>query len=272
MTARLIEYQQKIEDKAKYEKQLEIARRIQQDLIPQGGITNGAVIIDGFYRAAKGVGGDYYDFFPVSETKLGIIMSDVAGKGVPAALMMIMIRTIFMSLVHSGITEPARIVSLLNETLTGSMAGDRFATLLFGIYDRENMDFRYTNAGYGPLLVYRRAQDACTLIESSDGSFPVGIMQEAEFSDERPISFASGDVLYLLTDGITEARNGNSEEYGLKRLIEILPGFSRQTPGDIIQSIVADLSRFVGDVEQFDDMSIAILQVQESVDHAQETE
>jgi sigma-B regulation protein RsbU (phosphoserine phosphatase) len=265
MTARLVEYQRKIEKQAKFDEQLEIARRIQQDLIPRAGIRDESVIIDGFYRPARGIGGDYYDFFPVSENKIGIIMSDVAGKGVPAALMMIMIRTIFMSLVHSGIAEPARMVTLLNDTLSSSMAGDRFATLLFGVYDLEGPEFKYTNAGYGPLLVYRKTEDACTLIESSNGSFPVGIMPEADYSNERPISFKTGDVLYLFTDGITEARNEKNEEYGLTRLLEILPGFSKQAPGEIIQSVVADLSRFVGDTEQFDDMSIAILQVRDGI-------
>jgi sigma-B regulation protein RsbU (phosphoserine phosphatase) len=268
MSERLLEYQKQVEKQAKLDEQLEIARAIQQDLIPRNGINGDRVSLDGFYRAARGVGGDYYDFHRLSDDRLGIIMSDVSGKGIPAALMMVMIRTIFMSLIHSGTTGPARVVSLLNETLSATMAADRFATLLFGVFDERNMEFRYTNAGYGPLLVYRHGLNTCTLIEPANGSLPVGIMAETEFSDEEPVTFDRDDALFLFTDGITEARNERNEEYGIQRLQKIIPDLSANPPREITRLIIDEITRFTGNAEQFDDMSFAVLQAKGGAPHA----
>lgn len=127
MTGRLLEYQQKMQEKAKLDEQMEIAQKIQQDLIPQAGIDNDDISLDGFYKAAAGVGGDYYDFVQIGAGRYGVIMSDVAGKGVPASLMMIMIRTVFKSLIQSGLTEPAKIVTLMNETLASDISRTVFS-------------------------------------------------------------------------------------------------------------------------------------------------
>ena len=261
MTSRLLEYQNKMQEKAKLDEQLEIARQIQQDLIPQDGIDNKDISIDGFYKAAAGVGGDYYDFVQIGEGKYGVIMSDVAGKGVPASLMMIMIRTVFKSLIQSGLSEPSKIATLMNDTLASDISSDRFATVLFGVFNQHNRLFHYTNAGYGPLLVYKEDKKKCFLINPPKGSVPIGVMPDVEYEEEKPITLGSGDSLFLFTDGIHEARNISEEEYGMKRLSDIIPPMAARASKDMANLIVEDVLRFAGEAEQYDDMTLTVMKV-----------
>ncbi|MBN2322539.1 MAG: SpoIIE family protein phosphatase [Spirochaetes bacterium] len=261
MTGRLLQYQRQIENQAKLEEQLEIARRIQQDLIPSVGIDTDRISIDGFYKAASGVGGDYYDFIEVDGGRYGLIMSDVAGKGVPASLMMIMIRSIFKSLIGSGVSDPARVATLMNRTLAADISSDRFATLLFCLFDIKKRTLRYTNAGYGPLMVFSKKKKRCSLIHAPEGSFPIGVLSEAEYEEEKPVRLAAGDAVILCTDGIHEARNGKDSEYGIDRLMDIVPTVADRGAKEMAGLIVDDVLGFVKGAEQYDDMTLMILKV-----------
>ena len=261
MTERLLGYQKRMEEKAKLDEQLEIARNIQQSLIPQTGIESDRVSIGGYYKAAAGVGGDYYDFIQIDGGRYGLIMSDVAGKGVPASLMMIMIRTVFKSLVQSGVSEPGRLVTLMNSTLASDISSDRFATLLFGVYNQENRSFRYTNAGYGPLLVYKRARNKCFLVNPPQGSVPVGVMPDVDYVEEKPIKLDPGDSVFLFTDGIHEARNERKEEYGMGRLSSVIPGFADKDSKEISNLIIQNVVEFMGGAEQYDDMTLSVMKI-----------
>jgi sigma-B regulation protein RsbU (phosphoserine phosphatase) len=261
MTDRLLIYQQEMEKKAKMDEQLDIARNIQQNMIPGSGIQSDKLSIDGYYRAATGVGGDYYDFIEIGNGVYGVIMSDVAGKGVPASLMMIMIRTIFKSLINSGMQDPARVVTLMNSTLSSDISSDRFATLLFGIYDLNKAVFRYTNAGYGPLMIFKHDKGRCFQVNPPESSIPIGVMPDVEYEEEKPIRLLSGDSLYLFTDGIHEARNATEEEYGMGRLSTFIPGIATKDSKDIANDIVQDVLSFMGDAEQFDDMTLMVMKL-----------
>jgi sigma-B regulation protein RsbU (phosphoserine phosphatase) len=223
MTKRLLVYQREMEKKAKLDEQLDIARNIQQNMLPTTGIETDRLSIEGYYKAATGVGGDYYDFIEIGGGYYGLIMSDVAGKGVPASLMMIMIRTIFRSLIHSGVYDPSRVVTLMNATLSADISSDRFATLLFGVFNLKNLSFRYTNAGYGPIMLYRADKGNCIEIRPDNGSIPIGVMSDMAYEEEKPLKLGKGDALILFTDGISEARNRKKEEYGLERLTAVVP-------------------------------------------------
>jgi serine phosphatase RsbU (regulator of sigma subunit) len=261
MTKRLLIYQREMEKKAKLDEQLDIARNIQQNMLPTTGIETDRLSIEGYYKAATGVGGDYYDFIEIGGGYYGLIMSDVAGKGVPASLMMIMIRTIFRSLIHSGVHDPSRVVTLMNSTLSDDISNDRFATLLFGVFNLKNLSFRYTNAGYGPIMLYRADKETCIEIRPDNGSIPIGVMPEMSYGEEKPLKLGKGDALILFTDGINEARNRKKEEYGLERLTAVVPASG--SLGSITKSIIDDVLLFTGDTEQFDDMTLLVLRVKE---------
>jgi serine phosphatase RsbU (regulator of sigma subunit) len=261
MTGRLLIYQQEMQNKAKLDEQLEIARNIQQNMIPASGIDTEGLSISGFYRAATGVGGDYYDFIEIGRGLFGLIMSDVAGKGVPASLMMIMIRTVFKSLINSGMQNPSKLVTLMNSTLASDISSDRFATLLFGIFNLKNMIFRYTNAGYGPLMIYKADKNRCFQVNSPSGSIPIGVMPDVDYAEEKPIRLSGGDSLYLFTDGILEARNKTEEEYGMSRLSSFVPKIAARDAKEIADAIVDHVISFVGNAEQFDDMTLMVMKV-----------
>jgi sigma-B regulation protein RsbU (phosphoserine phosphatase) len=261
MTGRLLIYQQEMEKKAKIDEQLDIARNIQQNMIPSTGVDTENLSINGFYRAAAGVGGDYYDFISIDKNVYGVIMSDVAGKGVPASLMMIMIRTVFKSLINSGMRNPAQVVTLMNSTLASDISSDRFATLLFGVLDLKKRVFRYTNAGYGPLMIYKADKKRCFQVKSPEGSIPIGVMPDVEYEEEKPLRLAGGDSIYLFTDGILEARNEAEEEYGMGRLSSYIPGIAGRGSEEIANAIVENVSSFVGSAEQFDDMTLMVMKV-----------
>jgi sigma-B regulation protein RsbU (phosphoserine phosphatase) len=261
MTKRLLVYQREMEKKAKLDEQLDIARNIQQNMLPTTGIETDRLSIEGYYKAATGVGGDYYDFIEIGGGYYGLIMSDVAGKGVPASLMMIMIRTIFRSLIHSGVHDPSRVVTLMNATLSADISSDRFATLLFGVFNLKNLSFRYTNAGYGPIMLYRADKGNCIEIRPDNGSIPIGVMSDMAYGEEKPLKLGRGDALILFTDGISEARNRKKEEYGLKRLTAVVPASGSR--GSITKSIIDDVLLFTGDTEQFDDMTLLVMKVKE---------
>jgi serine phosphatase RsbU (regulator of sigma subunit) len=261
MTSRLLVYQQEMQNKAKLDEQLEIARNIQQSMIPGSGIETEGLSISGFYQAAAGVGGDYYDFIEIGSGMFGLIMSDVAGKGVPASLMMIMIRTVFKSLIKSGMQSPSKVVTLMNSTLASDISSDRFATLLFGTFNLKNMIFRYTNAGYGPLMIYKADKNRCFQVNPPSGSIPIGVMPDVEYGEEKPIRLSSGDSLYLFTDGILEARNDAEEEYGMARLSGYVPKVASRDAREIADAIVGHVVSFVGTAEQFDDMTLMVMKV-----------
>jgi serine phosphatase RsbU (regulator of sigma subunit) len=261
MTGRLLIYQQEMQNKAKLDEQLEIARNIQQSMIPGSGIDTEGLGISGFYRAATGVGGDYYDFIEIGSGMFGLIMSDVAGKGVPASLMMIMIRTVFKSLINSGMQNPSKLVTLMNSTLASDISSDRFATLLFGIFNLKSMIFRYTNAGYGPLMIYKADKNRCFQVNPPSGSIPIGVMPDVDYAEEKPIRLSGGDSLYLFTDGILEARNDAEEEYGMGRLSSFVPKIAGRGAKEIADSIVDHVISFVGNAEQFDDMTLMVMKV-----------
>jgi serine phosphatase RsbU (regulator of sigma subunit) len=263
MTSRLLVYQQQIQQKAKLDEQIQIARNIQQDLIPRTGIDADRLSINGFYKAATGVGGDYYDYVEIGGGQYGLIMSDVAGKGVPASLMMIMIRTVFKSLIKTGVDNPARVISLINSTLAADISNDRFATLLFGVVDTNAGEFRYTNAGYGPLMIYRKRERGCSLIDPERGSIPIGVLADVAYNEENPIPVEPGDMLLLFTDGIHEARNEKEEEYGIDRLRDVVPRFADHEAKGVTTGVIGDVMDFVGSTEQYDDMTLLIMKMKE---------
>jgi len=175
--------------------------------------------------------------------------------------MMIMIRTVFKSLLNSGVSDPGRLVTLMNDTLAADISSDRFATLLFGVFNQKNRQFRYTNAGYGPILVYKREKNQCFLVNPPEGSVPIGVMPDVKYAEENPIVLSSGDSLFLFTDGIHEARNEREEEYGMRKLAEIIPSFADRDSKEMANLIVEDVSNFVGSAEQYDDMTLTVMKV-----------
>jgi serine phosphatase RsbU (regulator of sigma subunit) len=258
MTSQLKEAQSKEIESRIMEEQLEVAKDIQEGLNPMSFYNKSGIEMKGYTRAAKGVGGDYFDYIDIDEHRVGALISDVSGKGIPASLVMVMIRTVFVTALRQDPKKIscAKIVSSINQSLSADFAIDKFATLFFMIYDRERGMISFSNAGHGPLFVYRVDSNKCT-ITKLDG-MPIGVMDDAEYR-QAEVAFNPGDIVVLNTDGVTEMRNNKKEEYDRNRVQQFIIKNHALSAEKIVEGLVTDVDAFKGDANQHDDMTLLIM-------------
>lgn len=235
--------------------QLEIARDIQEGLNPMGYYEKKGIQIRGFTRAAKGVGGDYFDYIDIDDDRICALISDVSGKGVPASLVMVMIRTVFTTYITRKDIDCASVVKAINDSLGSDFAIDKFATLFFMIYNRSTQELSFANAGHGPLLCYRADKHVCT--RTTIDGVPIGIMEDVDYKQAR-VKLNPGDIVILYTDGVTEMRNAQKEEYGLQRVHRLLLDHNDLNASELIDLLVNDVDRFRDDTPPHDDMTVLV--------------
>jgi len=235
--------------------QLEIARDIQEGLNPMGYYNKKGIQIKGSTKAAKGVGGDYFDYIDIDEDRVCALISDVSGKGVPASLVMVMIRTVFTSYITRKDIDCASVVKAINDSLSADFAIDKFATLFFMIYNRATEELSFANAGHGPLFCYRASENVCTRT-SLDG-VPIGIMDEVDYKQAK-VKFHPGDMVILYTDGITEMRNNTKEEYGLHRVHKLIMANHDMSAADVLELLINDVEIFRGETPPHDDTTAMV--------------
>lgn len=248
-------YAQSLE-KAVIEEELALARKIQERLLPSR-----APAVDPFEVAAinvpsKQVGGDFYDLVDLKDGRLLIAIADVAGKGVPAALLTSMLQASLRAQIPS-LTSPARMLASLNELIWQFTASDQFATFFLGVLDGRNCTLTYANAGHNfPLRVTGGGR-----IEALEhGGLLLGAFPGIEWTDAQ-VSLAGDDRLIFYTDGVTEARpEGVDEEYGEGRFQQQVARLRAAPPGHMMQTLLEDVAAYAGE-EQADDITLIIVQV-----------
>lgn len=246
-------------EKQQIEREVGIAAEIQQKLLPLRVPELDHASLAFFSQPAKGVSGDYYDIFRLDNDKIGLVICDVAGKGIPAALIMVMIRSI-LHLIVSNKRESASILTWINHGLTGRIEADHFATLAFVIYDQKSGEVVYANAAHPPLLVYRSKTKRLEQVDTK--GLPLGIEKNAQYGQKR-FRLEKGDLLILYTDGIVEAMNPEGRQYTLKTLGNIIVQGSMLHPKDLVRRIEADLKKFVGKAKQHDDQTLLLMKANE---------
>lgn len=244
-------------EKREMDREVWIAADIQQKLLPgkMPEMKNAALSL--FSLPARGVSGDYYDVFKLDGDKVALIIGDVAGKGVPAALVMVMIRSI-LHLIVSSQREAASILSWVNRGITGRIDIDHFATLSYLVFDQEKREIVYANAAHHPLLVYKNRQGK--LLEVDTPGLPIGIERSTVYRQKR-FGVEAGDLLLLYTDGVVEAMNPSGEQYGLGRLRGVVEKNSVLPAEELIEHIKNDLREFVGSARQHDDQTLLLMKV-----------
>ena len=235
--------------------QLEIARDIQEGLNPMGYYDKNGIQIKGSTKAAIGVGGDYFDYIDIDEDRVCALISDVSGKGVPASLVMVMIRTVFTSYVSRKDIDCASVVRAINDSLSADFAIDKFATLFFMIYNRATGELAFSNAGHGPLFCYRASGNVCT--RTTIEGVPIGIMEDADYKQAK-VKFNPGDIVVLYTDGITEMRNESKEEYGIQRVKKLILNNNHLNASEILDILINDVETFRGEVPPHDDTTALV--------------
>ncbi len=242
------------------EMELDIARKIQQILLPRQIPSIGNVDIGTSSQSAKQVGGDYHDLIELPSGDLGIAIGDVSGKGMPAALLMANVQASLRRYSESTYS-PGEIIYRINNSICPIcqyIEEHRFITLFYGVLDSESKKLTYSNAGHNYPLVFRADSGACEELEST--GLPCGIMEDAPY-DEAQIELKSGDIALFYTDGITEAMNPDGEMFGAERLKDVVLRNLRLDSSGLIASIHDELSRFVGDAPQYDDLTLMTLKV-----------
>jgi serine phosphatase RsbU (regulator of sigma subunit) len=230
-----------------------LARNIQQGLLPRELPQGDYFQVFSVTTPTDAVGGDYYDVVELSDGRFGFALADVSGKGLPAALMAASLQGAFGA-VAAGAPPLGDIFQRVNDFLCERTPQEMFATLLYGVLDRQGV-FEFVNAGHIPPLIIR-AQGGVDRVDSSN--FPVGLFPHVEFTADRTQVFP-GDLIVTTSDGVTEARDALGGLFGDTRLLSILQGSSGQTPDEVGRKILASIREFVGAAPQSDDITVTIV-------------
>lgn len=234
------------------ERELETARGIQVSLLPARPLRVGPWEIAGRVAPARQVGGDSFDFFPLPGGRAGVMIADVSGKGIPAALLMSNVQASVRAFCD-GATPPPRAIRLVNQAALRSASG-KFITLFYAEIDPQAGTLRFTNAGHNYPMV-RRADG--TLVELIDGGLPLGLMGDADYA-EGACAFGAGDALLLFSDGITEALDAQGREYGDDRLRALWAALGARSAPAVIGGVFEAVEAFRGRAVQSDDMTIVV--------------
>ncbi|QXO94868.1 SpoIIE family protein phosphatase [Methanospirillum purgamenti] len=248
---------------AKKDAELHIAAKIQQSFLPDT-----LPVFPGFSIAAKScpakeVGGDFFDIIPfqvikLSKESLGIMIADVSGKGVPAALFMALSR-IVVRVVAGWFDEPAKTITYANTIIEDNSKTGIFVTLFYGIINQEKKSLRYVNAGHNPPIIYR--QTTREFFELPLTGIAIGVLPDAQY-DQNVTILQSGDIICMYTDGVTEAVNETNEMYGENRLKELIQKNEYLEPQKMVDKIINDVNVFAGNEPQFDDITLMIIKVE----------
>ncbi len=244
-------------EKREIEREVEIAGGIQKNLFPKEVPADSRLSISAQTIPARGVSGDYYDIIQLpGDNRLGILVCDVAGKGIPASLVMVMIRTI-LHLIAGEARSASDFVSFINRGVAGNVGIERFATLSFLILNPMNGSAEYCNAAHHPLIVYQPSRQSFRQIDSE--GVPVGIDATWDYP-QTSFQIEKNDLLVFYTDGITEAMNSEDQQFGFDRLIKVIENNCSLPPEELKQKIFASIDEFVGEASQHDDETLIIVQ------------
>lgn len=246
-------------ERERMSKELEIARDLQRRLLPLNGFSFDGYDIAGRCIPAEEVGGDYYDFLRLKDNKLGIVIGDVSGKGVPAAIYMTLTKGIVQAFAaQTG--SPKDVLEKVNSLMYGTIDKGSFMTMMYAICDPGGGTSTLARAGHHPALVYTRTSDSVSHITSN--GIALGMRDDATFgamTGETRVHLQPDDLLVFYTDGITEAMNKNQEEYGVDRLSHVVRENHGKTAREIITAVHEDVNSFVGNRTQHDDMTLVVL-------------
>jgi serine phosphatase RsbU (regulator of sigma subunit) len=248
-------------EKERLEKELDVAREIQRKILPLKAPEFPSLQISSVFIPAFEVGGDYYDFFKISESKLGFVIADVSGKGISAAFIMAEIKGIFESLTKT-IERPGEILIKANDILKETLDSKSFVSAAYGYFDLKEKKLFFTRAGHCPLILLRSNE----LKEIKPSGLGLGLSDREYFSktlEEFSIDLNDGDTIVLYTDGVTEAKNELLEDFGDKNFMQALQSCSKLGAEELCNKIVKEITIFSSGHEQYDDITLVIFKWQQ---------
>ena len=238
---------------------LRVAREIQQQLFPSASPDYAGLEIEGASYPADDVGGDYYDYIPLCDGSLGVVIADVSGHGVGPALLMAATRAYLRALALTS-ADVGEILTLANRALAADIADGRFVTLLLARLEPAGRKLVYANAGHPPAYVLSHDGSVKALLGSTHA--PLGVIHDSQFSPSEEIALSSGDMLFMLTDGVLEAANREGCHFGVERALEVLRANRRLQAREIISTLYRQVCQFASLESHADDLTTIVVKVQ----------
>jgi len=240
----------------RFNRELEIAREVQERLFPQSYPSIPGLDCAGHCRPALGVGGDYYDFVALPEGRLGIAVGDISGKGISAALLMASLRASLRGQTLGGPADLAALMRNVNSLLYEASTANRYATFFYAQYDPRDSTLAFVNAGHNPPVVIRGEE---VLRLEADGPV-VGLLPGVHYR-QSSLNLVPGDILLAYTDGISEAMTAEDEEWGEERMIAAACECRELPAARMIESLIAAADAFTAGAPQHDDMTLVIVKL-----------
>jgi len=243
------------------QQQLEVARQVQMSFLPRmmpgiNGLDVAAKCIPAFE-----VGGDYFDFVQLDDRRLGVAIGDVSGKGTKAAFYMTLLKGFLRALARSS-QSPATILKEINTLFYENASRDAFISMIYGVFDLDARELIMARSGHNPVLLHRTQNNSIDTIVC-DG-LALGLDKGPLFDEkmqERSVTFMPGDVFIFYTDGITEARNKDTEEFGEERLEKALMNYAPGEANAILDGIYKEVQKFKKKAELEDDMTMVVVKI-----------
>jgi len=237
------------------QRELKIASDIQKNLLPRKIPEIEGFSIGVHTEAAQAMSGDYYDIYKLNKNKIALVICDVVGKGVPASLLMVMIRTI-IRFISSPKRGAEAILNVLNKGLTKRIGTDQYATLSITVLDEESGEIDFSNAGHSPLLYFNNKEGLFTPIDTQ--GLPVGV-EAKEVYIKKTIKMVKGDIFVLYTDGLPETRSENGSLYSLDILKKLIIDNKNKPVEKIVSMVVDDIKHFKGSLDLVDDQTLIVV-------------
>lgn len=241
-------------------RELEIAREVQQRLFPQKLPVIDGLDFAGYCRPALEVGGDYYDFIRLADNCLGIAIGDVSGKGIAAALMMASLQACLRGQTLNAPARLAQMIANINSLIYEASSANRYATFFYAQYDPTSRHLHYVNAGHNSPVLYRYQTETHEFMRLDAGGTVIGLFPSVPFN-EAEVELQGGDILVAFTDGISEAMDINDGEYGEDRLLDTLRNCEPCSAEETVKRLLKNVDAFTAGAPQHDDMTLVVVRV-----------
>jgi len=255
-------------EKGRMEQEMFAARAIQQKLLPAGPLQVAGLAMSAFCEPAREVAGDYYDFLPITDTMTGVLIADVAGKGLAAGLYMAQLKVVVQSLARLH-HEPKEFLCAVNKVMSANLDGKSFITMLYGVIDVERREMTFARAGHCPLLHVPAVQPPGR--RKARWLVPDGLVVGPQIDDgtlfeglltEQTVSLAPGDLVVWFTDGISETMNEAFDCFGEERLAQVVEQYAHLPFEQLRSYILAELRAFANGADQHDDMTMILMKIE----------
>jgi len=257
------DYVEELARENRIQQELEIAKEVQASFLPRSMPSVAPLDIAAICHPAYETGGDYFDVIQLDGHRVGIAIGDVSGKGIQAAFYMTLAKGIIHSLCHE-IDNPRQLLHRANEIFYNNSSKNTFISMIYGVFDTRDNSFCFARAGHNPLLIKRKEDN--NLVQLKPQGLALGITKDDIFLEhlkQESIKLKPGDTIILFTDGLNEALNRNHRFYGMDRIFEIVGNSKTLSADKLLVEIEQDISDFVGDSKQHDDLTLVILKVSE---------